>query len=332
MPFVPSRRRLMSATMLAACAGLAPALPATALAQEAWPTQPVKVIVGYPAGTSPDMVARAVAEPLAQLLGQPVVIENRPGAGGNIGVQAVVASKDTHTFGFTTNGPLTTAKELYSKLGYDPAKDVQPISLAATSPLVLILNADAPPKNLRDFIAWAKATPTAVSYGSIGQGSGSHLTMELFAARAGVKMLHVPYQGFPQVTNAILGQQINAAFMAPSGALTQVKTGKVRVLGVSSPQPTPLAPDVPTIAAAGLPGFQTELWVAAFGAATLPPPIAARLARDIGAILQRPDVREKLLAQGWQAVGSTPEGLAQRIREDTAVWSQVIRQAGVKVE
>ena len=155
MPSFPSRRRFVSAAMLAACTGLASTLPATALAQEAWPTQPVKVIVGYPAGTSPDMVARAVAEPLAQLLGQPVVIENRPGAGGNIGVQAVVASKDTHTFGFTTNGPLTTAKELYSKLGYDPAKDVQPISLAATSPLVLILNADAPPKNLRDFIAWA---------------------------------------------------------------------------------------------------------------------------------------------------------------------------------
>lgn len=324
----PLQRRVLAALFAASLAS------ATSFshAQDDWPSQPVKVIVGYPPGTSPDMVARIIAEPLAQSLGKPVVVENRPGAGGNIGVQAVTSSKDTHTFGFTTNGPLTTAKQLYAKLPYDPMKDVQPISLAATSPLVLIMNTDAPPKNLAEFISWAKAQPQPVSFGSIGQGSGSHLTMELFAARAGIRMLHVPYQGFPQVTNAILGQQLNTAFMAPSGALTQYKAGKVKVLGVSSPQPTPLAPDVPTIAASGLPGFQAELWVAAFGAASLPAPVVTRLNREIGAILQRPDVREKLLAQGWQAQGGGAEVLSRRIADDTQVWTQIIRDAKVQVE
>lgn len=298
-----------------------------------WPTQTVRIVVGYPAGTSPDMAARIVAEPLAQMLGKPVIIENRPGAGGNIGVQAVIAANDGHTFGFTTNGPLTTSRALLAKVPFDVAKDVQPISLVASSPLILILNTDAPPKTLKEFMVWGKEQKGGITYGSIGQGSGSHLTMELFTNRAAVPSVHVPFQGFPQVTNAILGQQINAAFMAPSGALAQAKAGKVRVLGISSAERSPLAPDVPTIAeAAGMPGFQAELWIAAFGGQNMPPKTVARLTQDISTILQRPDVRDKLLQQGWKALGTHGDDLAKRIQTDTVLWGQVIRQAGIKPE
>jgi tripartite-type tricarboxylate transporter receptor subunit TctC len=261
-----------------------------------------------------------------------VVVENKPGAGGNIGVQTVLTNADSHTFGLTTNGPLTTARQLFVKVPFDPVKDVMPLTLLATSPLILILNTNAPPRNLKEFMVWAKEQTGGITYGSIGQGSGSHLTMELFARRAGLPSVHVPYQGFPQVTNAIVGQQINTAFMAPSGALTQAKAGKVRILGISSPERSPLAPDVPTIAESGLPGFQAELWIAAFAANNLPAAASARLTREINALLQRADVKEKFLQQGWKAMGTSGDDMARRIQQDTAVWSQVIRDAGIKPE
>jgi tripartite-type tricarboxylate transporter receptor subunit TctC len=311
---------------------LAGALCGAHAADGEWPTQTVKIIVGYPAGTSPDTAARIIAEPLSQVLGKPVVVENKPGAGGNIGVQTVLTSADSHTFGLTTNGPLTTARQLFVKVPFDPVKDVMPLTLLATSPLILILNTNAPPKNLKEFMVWAKEQSGGITFGSIGQGSGSHLTMELFARRAGLSSVHVPYQGFPQVTNAIVGQQINTAFMAPSGALAQAKAGKVRILGISSPERSPLAPDVPTIAESGLPGFQAELWIAAFAANNLPPVAAARLTREINALLQRADVKEKFLQQGWKAMGTSGEDMARRIQQDTTVWSQVIRDAGIKPE
>ncbi|MEJ7929676.1 tripartite tricarboxylate transporter substrate binding protein [Ramlibacter sp. AN1015] len=296
-----------------------------------WPQQPVKLIVGFPAGTSPDLVARTISEPLSKSLGTPVVVENKPGAGGNIGVQQVNLARDGHTFGVTTNGPLTTSKQLYSKLPYDPIKDIKPISLAATSPLVLVTSTSVPANNLKEFIAWAKQKQGGATYGSVGLGSGSHLTMELFASRAELPMVHVPYQGFPAVTNAILGQQIDAAFMAPSGALAQAKAGKVKLLGITSAKPSPLVPDVPTIAET-LPNFEAELWTAAIAPASMPEPVAARLTKEISEILQRPEIKEALLKQGWQAQGTDAQGLVKRIEADTGVWSKVIQQANVKVE
>lgn len=293
----------------------------------------VHLIVGYPAGTSPDIVARVIAEPLGQALGKTVVVENKPGAAGNLGVDAVVKSTDGATFGITTNGPLTTSKALFAKLPYDPAKDVKPLSLAATSPLVLVSGLDVPVATMGEFLAYARKQPEGVTYGSIGIGSGSHLTMELFASEASLKMVHVPYQGFPQVTTAIIAGQIQSGFMAPSGALAQARAHKVRLLGVSSSERSELVPDVPTIAeGARLPGFRAELWIAAFGPASMPQGVADQLTAQINRILASPEVKHKLLQQGWQAVAGSPDTLRARIEQDTAIYGKVIARAGIHPE
>ena len=337
--FSPSRRRAhraaaaLTLTTLGSIAALA-AATTTANAQNAdWPTQPVRVIVGFPAGSSPDLVARTVAEPLAKALGQPVIVENKPGAGGNIGTDAVAKATDNQTFGFTINGPLTTAPKLYRSLPYDVDKDLRLLSLAAVSAQVLVVDAALPVQTLPELVEYAKTHKPSLAYGSVGVGSGSHLTAELFAAQTGIDLLHVPYQSFPQVTNAILGHQIQLAFMAPSGALVQAKAGKLKMLAVTSAQPSPTVPGVPTVAAAAqLPNFKAELWVGAIAPASMPQPIADRLTKEIDKILHTPEVREKLALQGWQAVGSTPQQMAQRVQSDTALWGDVIKRANVTLD
>jgi tripartite-type tricarboxylate transporter receptor subunit TctC len=318
-------RRISVALLLTTLGGM------TRAADAPWPSQPVHLVVGYPAGTSPDTLARLVAEPLAKALGQAVVVDNKPGASGDIGVGYVVRATDGHTFGVTTNGPLTTAKLLVDKLPYDASKDIRPLSLSATSALVLVCDPGLPPTDLKAFIAWAKAQKDGVTYGSIGQGTGSHLTMALFASRAKVNMVHVPFQGFPQVMNAILGHQVQCGFMAPSGALAQAKAGKVRMYAVSSPQRSALLPDVPTVSEAGGIGpFKADLWIAAFGPANMPQPVAAKLTNAINAALQTPAVRENLLQQGWEVMALGGDALGQRITEDSAVWGAVIEQANIR--
>ena len=328
-------RRLPARCALAAgllCAAATPAF-AQSSGHDQWPAQPVKLVVGFPAGTSPDLVARLIAAPLSQALGKPVIVENKPGAAGNIGVGLVAHATDGHTFGVTAHGPLTTSPVLYADLPYNVAKDLRPLSLSAVSPQILVIDPKLPYGSLRELLADVRAHHRELSYGSIGVGSGSHLTAELFAEQAGISMLHVPYQGFPQVTMAIMSGQIQAGFMAPSGAIEQAKAGKVRVLGVTSAQPTPLAPGVPTVAqAADLPGFSAELWIGAYAPRSTPPEIAARMARAINAALRTPEVRAKLAEQGWEAVGGGPEELAARIAQDTRRWGDVIKRLGLRLE
>ena len=331
----PSRRPNAGSrrSFIATCVAAALSITAAAPAWAAWPTKPVRLVVGFPAGSSPDTMARLIAEPLAQSLGQPVVVENKAGAGGVIGVQQTLLQNDGHTLGITINGPLTTAPRLVKNLSYDPVKDVQPVSLVATSPLVLVLSTKAPPTDLAGFVQWAKTAPTEITYGSVGQGSGSHLTAELFAATAGLKMLHVPYKSFPEVTNAILGQQIDSAFMAPSGALAQFKAGKLKILGITSPQRSALAPEVPTIAeAGGMPGFTAELWIAMIAPPSLPADVVARVNAEVTRILADATTRDKMLAIGWEPVGGAAQVLADRITADTALWGGVIDKAGLQVK
>ena len=298
-----------------------------------WPTQTVRIIVGYPPGASPDTVARLLADPLSRALGKAVIVENKQGAAGNLGVDAVVRSSDGHTFGITTFGPLTTSKKLFKNLPYDPVKDVTPLSLAVTSPLVLVCDVNLPPISLKEFLTWAKGQPDGVTYGSIGVGTGSHLAMELFASRSGIKVVHVPYQGIPQVTTAILSHQVQAAFMPPSGALAQSKAGKLRMLAVSAPQRWPLMPDLPTVAeSADLPDFKGELWIGAFGPATMPPAVAARLSVEIDTVLKQTEIHDQLLSQGWQVVGGGADVLRRRMANDTVLWGRVIQEAKVPTE
>jgi tripartite-type tricarboxylate transporter receptor subunit TctC len=314
-------------TRLAALA-LAAALAAVPVAaQDAWPTGPVHVYVGFPAGSSPDTLARIVTEPLAQRLGQPVVVENKPGAGGVIGVQQMLAAAgDGHTFGTTINGPLTTANRLMDDTGFDVADDIAPVTLIATSPLVLAVSAESDIADLQDFIDAAKGEPEALSYGSVGQGSGAHLTAELFADEAGVTMLHVPFTSYAEVTTSIMGGEIDAGFMAPSAALAHVEAGKMRMLGITSAEPFAQAPDVPVIAGqAGLPEtFRAELWNAFIAPAGTDQRVIDRLNAEINEILSDPEVQGKLLAIGWQAAPGTPEELEERIAADTAMWGSVI--------
>lgn len=306
------------------------ALAAPAFAQE-WPTGPVHVFVGFPAGSSPDLLARIITEPLSQKLGQPVVVENKPGAGGVIGVQQMLAAaKDGHSFGTTINGPLTTAGRLMPDLGYDVAKDIQPVSLLATSPLVLAVAGDAEATDLASFIALAKAEPGALTYGSVGQGSGAHLTAELFNNTAGIELLHIPFTAYAEVTASIIAHEIDSGFMAPSAALPHVSSGKLKMLGVTSEKPFAQIPDVPVIAGnAGMPAdFKAELWNAFIAPAGTDPAIVARLNTEINAVLADEGVQKKLLDMGWQAAGGAPEDLAARITADTEMWGAVIDKVG----
>ncbi|AZY92263.1 tripartite tricarboxylate transporter substrate binding protein [Paracoccus sp. Arc7-R13] len=318
MIYCQTRRAAAVAAVLTGCA-----LSSAATAQD-WPTGPVHIFVGFPAGSSPDTIARIVAEPLAEALGQPVVVENRPGAGGVIGVQQMLA-RGGDSFGITINGPLTTAQRLIPDLGYDPVADLAPVGLIATSPLVLAVGADFPADDLAGFIA-AAAEPEAISYGSVGEGSGAHLTAELFAKTAGVQLFHIPFQSYAEVTTSILGGEIDSGFMAPSAALPQVEAGTMKMLGVTSAEPFAQVPDVPVIAGtAGLPqDFRAELWNAFIAPAGTDPAVIERLNAQLNAILADDAVAERLLAMGWQAQPGTPDDLAQRIDDDTALWGGVI--------
>ena len=304
------------------------------LAQDAaWPSKPLHTFVGFPAGSSPDLLARIVTEPLAAKLGQPIVIENKPGAGGVIGIQQMLNAKDKdYTFGTTINGPMTTAPRLVPDLGYDVAGDIAPVALIATSPLVLVVSADFASDDLAGFVAAAGAEPEALSYGSVGKGSGAHLTAELFSDRAGVEMLHVPYTSYAEVTTAILGKEIDAGFMAPSAAMQYVEAGTLKILGITSQKPFDQAPGVPVMAGqAGLPAdFRAELWNAFIAPAGTDAKITETLNTEINTILANADVQKRLLDMGWQVAGGTAAELQQRIVEDTEIWGAVLDRIDAK--
>ncbi|MEE2861636.1 MAG: tripartite tricarboxylate transporter substrate binding protein [Pseudomonadota bacterium] len=315
------RRSLALASILAGTVATA-----TAAAAQDWPSEPLHVFVGFPAGSSPDTIARLVAEPLAEAIGQPVVVENKPGAGGVIAIQQMLArGNDDYSIGININGPLTTAPRLIPDLGYDPVADIAPVGLIATSPLVLAVGADFPADDIQGFID-AAAEPEAISYGSVGEGSGAHLTAELFADAAGVQLFHIPFQSYAEVTTSILGGEIDSGFMAPSAALPHVEAGTMKMLGVTSAEPFAQVPDVPVMAGqAGLPDdFRAELWNAMIAPAGTDPAIVERLNTELNTILNDPEVRDQLLAIGWQAHPGTPGDLAQRITDDTAMWGGVI--------
>ena len=308
------------------------ALGAQAQKAAPWPSKPVKILVGFPAGTSPDLLARTLAEPLAKALGQPVIVENKPGAGGNIAADQVAKATDGHTIGVMINGNLTIAKLLNAKTPYDPLKDLAPISLVATAPLVLAAPADAPGANAAEFLAAARAKGSQWNYGSPGVGTVGHIGMELFKARAGVSPVHVPYPGYPQVVTAMLGGQIQLSMLPPGLAQAQARAGKVRLLGVTSPGRSTLVPDLPSLTEAGVKDFQLEIWNAVAGPVSLPKPVVARLSALLSDIARSPEVRARLYQQGWQVVGGSSDALALRIQADTATLGKIIAERGIKAE
>lgn len=326
----PPRLTRRAAVAAALLAGLA-VLPA-AHAADPWPGRPLRIIVGFPAGSSPDLTARALAEPLEKALGQPVIVENKVGAGGNIGGDAVAKASDGHTIGLMINGNLTIARLLNPALRYDPATDFAPISLIGVAPLVLVAPANAPGADARAFLAAARAAGDKWSYGSPGVGTVGHLGMELLKARTGIQPVHVPYPGYPQVFNALAAGDLQLSMLPPALALAQIKGGKLRGIGVTSGGRSPLAPDLPSMADAGVKNFNLEIWNAVVAPASMPAAHIKKLSDAVSAIVRTPEMRQRLFQQGWQAVGSSPEGLANRIQADTQTLGAIIRSQNIHTD
>jgi tripartite-type tricarboxylate transporter receptor subunit TctC len=296
----------------------------------AWPTRTVRILVGFPGGSTPDMAARTLAEPLAKALGQPVIIENRPGASGNIAADLVAKAHDDHTLGVVINGNLTSARLLFAKLPYDPVKDFTAISLLATAPLLLVAPTNQP--GGAAFFTAARQGGSQWNYGSVGNGSVAHLGMELLKSRApGVVPVHVPYPGNPQVVTAMLGGQIQMALMPPGVAMPHVRAGTLRAIGLAGGR-SALVPEVPPLAEAGLRNVNLEVWTALVGPASLSPAALAKLSQEVPRILRDAPTRQKLFDQGWQAVGSSPEGLKHRVKDEAALLGNIIQTRDIKIE
>jgi tripartite-type tricarboxylate transporter receptor subunit TctC len=301
-------------------------------AADPWPAKAVHVIVPYPPGSSPDLVARMLTDKLAQALGQAVVVENKPGAGGNIGTGMVAkAEPDGYTIGLSIPGPLAVNTVLFKKMEYDPFTELTPITLVALSPNVLIVNPSLGVNTVKEFIAYARERPGKLNYGSVGNGSASHLTMELLKMQAGIDILHVPYPGSPQVNTAILANQIQAGFVVPGTAMPLVQSGRVKALAVTSLAKSPVLPELPTIAEA-IPGFESSAWIGMVAPAKTPKPVIDRLNHELVAIIQSADVREKMLRIYFQAIGTSPEALSSLMRAERDRWARVIKQSGASAD
>lgn len=307
-------------------------LPATAMAD--WPERPIHMVVPFPPGSSPDLLARTISEPLSQALGQSVVIDNKPGAGGNIGTRMVAkATPDGYTLVYTINGPMVTAPELYKKtLGYDPLKDLQPITLVATSPNVLTVPAALPVENVEDFVKLARERKGALNYGSVGPGSSAHLAMEMFKSEANIDLVQIPYSGFPQVISAIIAGDVQAGFMVPAIAMPQVQSGKVKALAITSLQPSESLAGIPTMDKQGYPGFEAISWNAIFAPAGTPAPIVDRLNKELAQIINSDAVRKQLAQQYFTPAPSTPAELTDRIQKDQTRWNAVIKRLGLSLD
>lgn len=315
--------QLSWAVALAACG-------AVAIAQGAYPNKPIKLVVPYPPGGLGDTMGRELATQLGGRLGQTMIVENKPGASQMIGAEAVAkAPGDGYTLFLGSISSLVLNAYAQKAISYDPVKDFAPVSMFFTSPLYLVVNPALPVRNVQEFIAYGKANPGKITFGSIGTGSSLHLAGEMFKSMAGVEMLHIPYKGsVPAVTDLISGQ-ITAMFDAGTSSLPQVRGGKLRVLAATSAQRPSGTPDIPTIAEAGVPGYDASLWFAIVAPATTPRPIIQRLSTEINEILKQPALRERYKASGVELSGSTPEELAAKIQTDLVRWTELQKKAGV---
>jgi len=317
---------------LLALGAAALATPRLARAQPVWPERPVRFVVPFPGGSSPDLTARIVAGHFGTVFGQPCVVDNRPGAGGNIGTDVVAKATDGHTIGLSINGPLSTAPTLYSGLPYDPVRDLVPVSMLVRGGQILVVNPALPITDFAAFVAYAKANPAALTFGSVGAGSGGHLAMEDIKARAGIRLEHVPYRGFPQATLDLVAGRISAMVVTAAAVLPQVKEGTARALAVTTEQRMPQLPEVPTLEEVGLPGAASYGWQALITPAGTPPDRIELLAREARAALSTPQARQAMDTAAFEIVASTPTEAAAYIAAEAARWGGLIRQLGLTLE
>ncbi|HUL56245.1 MAG TPA: tripartite tricarboxylate transporter substrate binding protein [Usitatibacter sp.] len=320
--------RLLAAALLAA----ASALPFPG-AWAAYPDKPVHFVVPYPAGGPLDAVARLLAQKVSERVKQPIVVDNKPGAGGNIGAD-VVAKSPPDGYMILMGAVATHAinPTLYSSIPYDAQKDFIAVTQIASTPNVLVVNPSLPVHDVREFIAYAKANPGKLNFGSGSTGSAGHLAGELFKSMAGVQMTHIPYKGAAPAMNDLIGGQIQLMFDNLASSLAQVKAGKIRALAVTTAKRTPLAPELPTIAESGLPGFDINTWFGLFVPAGTPRGVVELLHDEFVRALAEPDVREKMIAMGAEPVGSTPEQFAAYIRSESQKYARLIKASGAKVD
>ena len=310
--------------------GLALAMLAMSVRADGWPTQTVRFVVPTPAGSSVDIVARLVAEKLGSMLGHTVIVDNKGGAGGTIGADAVVKARDGHTFLLAYNGPVTVAPAIFPKLPYSPQRDLLPVILAVTQPNVLAVRSDLKVNSLKELIALAKSRPGKIDYASVGNGSLSHLAMEMLKMKSDTFMLHIPFNGGPAASLALGRGDVQVLFAALSNVQPLLRDGKVRLLAVSNAKRSAAVPDLPTIAEQGFPGFDATTWNGFMAPAGTPKEVVQRLNGAIGQILAMPEVQQKLLAAGAEVASGSPEQFAALLRNETSAWAAVIERSGIK--
>jgi tripartite-type tricarboxylate transporter receptor subunit TctC len=300
-------------------------------ANTVWPTKPVKIVVTFPPGGAPDTLARILAEKWGQATGLTFTVDNKPGAGGNIGADFVAKSAaDGTTLLIATVGTHAINPALYAKMPYDNIKDFTPVSFLASTPNLLVVNNNVPAKTVKELIALAGKTP--LTFGSSGSGTSIHLSGELFNTLAGVKMQHIPYKGRAQAIPDLLGGRISMIFDNMPSALPLVKSGDIRAIAVTSATRSPAAPNIPTIAEAGLPGFEATSWFALMAPAGMPKEVLARINAETIRVLTLPDVKEKLSTLGLDAAPASPDSLASLIQVETVKWAKVVKESGAKLD
>jgi len=300
---------------------------------QAYPSKPVKIIVPFTAGSATDIIARVMADYLGKSMGQPFVVENKPGAGGIVGTeQAKIAPPDGYTLVAAGSGPFGINPGVYSKLPYDPVKDFELIGNVVLTPQALVVGAQTPYRNVKEFVAAAKAKPGEIAYASLGNGSTSHLTMEAFQSAAGIKLNHIPFKGSSDAQTQIIGGSVPVMSDTVPGVLAQVKAGKLRAIGVAIPKRSPYLPDVPTIAEQGYPAFESVGWIGLAAPAKTPAPILDRLNAEIRKMLQDPAVKERLDQLAFTPVGDTRAEFNTWVRNEIAKWSKVAKDSGAKAD
>jgi tripartite-type tricarboxylate transporter receptor subunit TctC len=319
---------MLRLALAAACVSLCAAAQA-----QAWPSKPIRFVIPFPAGGSTDIVGRLIGDKLSQSLGQPLVIDNRGGAGGTTGSDLVAkAAPDGYTMLLGTSSTHAIASSLYSKLPYDSARDFAPVTLLGTATIMLVTHPSVPAKSVRELIALAKAKPGELTFASSGNGSVSHLTGEYFDSLAGVKMQHIPYKGDTPMTVDLVAGRVSMAFGTAVAFLPYVQNHKLNALAVTSAKPSPIAPTLPTVADSGLPGFEALQWFGVLMPAGTPKEIVTKLQGEIARILRMPDVRERLQSLGIEVVGSSPDEFAAFMRSETAKWGKIVKDSGAKID
>jgi tripartite-type tricarboxylate transporter receptor subunit TctC len=313
--------------------GMTLAAVSTLAAAQAWPSKPIRYVVPFAAGGTTDILARTISERLSVALGQPVIVENKPGAGGGVGAAEVAkAAPDGHTIMGGTISTHAINASLYKSLPYDPVKDFVAITLIARVPNMLVINNDIPAKNVAELIALMKANPGKWTFASSGNGTSQHLSGELFKGVAGVEMQHIPYKGSPPALTDVMGGQVNMTFDNITTAWPLAKGGKLRALAVTTAKRSPVAPDVPTLAESGLPGYEVGSWQGVFAPAGTPPDIVRRLNTEIVKIINSPDVQKKLLELGAEPVGNSSEEFAALVKAEVVKWGDVVKKSGARID